>query len=304
MHRRLAWDDLLYVLAVGRGGSLSGAARQLKVTHSTVYRRIGRIEEQLQVRLFDRLRDGYAPTPAGEAMVALATRLDEDILSLERKLAGEDLRPSGTLRVTTTETLVPTVTPLCGAFRRIYPEITLELVTGKEMLNLSRRDADVALRPTVQPDETLVGRRLCTIAFAVYGSKTYLAATGGPDLDRNHEWIGFDDTLSHLLAYGWVARNVSPGRIGFRASSVEAVVEAAAAGLGLALIPCYMADRRPQLVRCTDVVEQAGTGLWLLTHQDLRHTTRVRAFTDFIASELVRLKPLMEGKLARATDAR
>ncbi len=298
MHRRLAWDDLLYVLAVGRSGSLSGAARDLKVTHSTVYRRIGRIEEQLQVRLFERLRDGYAPTPAGEAMVSLATRLDDDILALERRLAGEDLRPSGTLRVTTTETLIPTIMPLCGAFRRAYPEIVLELVSGKAMLNLSRRDADVALRPTVQPDESLVGRRLCTIAFAVYGAQDYLAATGGADLDRNHEWIGLDDTLSHLLAYGWLQRNVSPSRIGFRSSSIEAVVEAAAAGLGLALIPCYMAARHPQLVRCTDVIDEAGTGLWLLTHQDLRHTTRVRAFTDFIAAELSRLKPQMEGRAA------
>lgn len=300
MHRRLAWDDLLYVLAVGRTGSLSGAARELKVTHSTVYRRIGRIEEQLQVRLFERMRDGYAPTPAGEAMVSLATRLDDDILALERRLAGEDLRPSGILRVTTTETLIATIAPICGAFRRLYPEIMLELAAGKEMLNLSRRDADVALRPTVQPDESLVGRRLCTIAFAVYGSDTYLAGTGGAQLDPDHEWIGYDETLSHLLAYRWQLRNVDPMRIGFRASSVEAVVEAAAAGLGMALIPCYMAEVRPQLVRCSEVIAEAGTGLWLLTHQDLRHTTRVRAFIDHVSGELARLKPLMEGAAFRA----
>ena len=300
MHRSLAWDDLLYVLSVGRTGSLSAAARDLGVTHSTVFRRIGKIEAQLRVRLFDRLRDGYAPTAAGETMIALAAEMDEDIVALERRLAGEDLRPSGTLRVTTTDTLIITVAPLLAKFRGLYPEIRVELVTGNEMLNLSRRDADVALRPTANPDETLVGRRLAGVAFAVYGSKQYLAAVGGGDLNRNHEWVGFDDSLSHLAAYAWLKRNADPERVAMRATSFMAILEGVANGMGLAVLPCYIAARRPELVRVSEPLPDVTTDLWLLVHDDLRHAARVRAFVDFIGGEFARLRPLLEGREAKA----
>jgi DNA-binding transcriptional LysR family regulator len=297
MHRSLAWDDLLYVLSVGRTGSLSGAARELKVNHSTVFRRIGLIEEQLGVRLFDRRRDGYAPTAAGEAVIEMAARLDEDVVALERRLAGEDLRPSGTVRVTTTDTMIDTVTPLCGAFRRAYPEICVELITGNQFLNLSRRDADVALRPSSQPPDTLHGRRLASIAFTVYGAKAYLAATGGPDLGRAHEWIGLDDSLSHLSAHAWLKANVAPDRIGFKASSFVAVQQAARAGMGLALLPCYMADAVPELERVCPPIPELSTDFWLLVHEDLRRTARVRAFIDFVAAEMAKLRPRIEGVL-------
>lgn len=295
MHRSLAWDDLLYVLSVGRSGSLSGAARALKVNHSTVFRRIGQIEEQLGVRLFDRQRDGYTPTAAGEAVIALADRMDEDVTALERRLAGEDLRPSGTVRVTTTDTMIPTVTPMCGAFRRIYPEICVELVTGNQFLNLSRRDADVALRPSLEPPENLHGRRLASLAFAIYGSPAYLAAAGGADLARAHQWVGLDETLSHLSAYRWISETVSPERIGFKASSFVAVQEAARAGMGLAILPCYMAEPFADLTRIGDPVPELTTAFWLLVHEDLRRTARVRAFIDFIAAEMAKLRPMMEG---------
>jgi DNA-binding transcriptional LysR family regulator len=295
MHRSLAWDDLLYVLSVGRSGSLSGAARALKVNHSTVFRRIGAIEEQLGVRLFDRHRDGYAPTAAGEAVIDLAGKLDEDVLALERRLAGEDLRPNGTVRVTTTDTMIGRITPLCGAFRRLYPEICVELITGNQFLNLSRRDADVALRPSLHPPETLHGRRLSSIAFTAYGSPAYLAATGGPDLSRAHEWIGLDDTLSHLTSHRWIKENVEPERVGFKASSFMAVQEAARNGIGLALLPCYMADPLPDLERVCPPIPELATDFWLLVHEDLRRTARVRAFIDFTTTEMAKLRPLFEG---------
>jgi DNA-binding transcriptional LysR family regulator len=295
MHRSLAWDDLLYVLSVGRAGSLSGAARALRVNHSTVFRRIGAIEEQMGVRLFDRRRDGYVPTAAGEAVVALAEEMDQQVVALERKLSGEDLRPSGTVRVTTTDTLISTVTPLCGKFRRAYPEICIELATGNEFLNLSRRDADVALRPSKHPPENLHGRRIASIAFAVYGSRRYLAAAGGTDLSRAHEWIALDDTLSHLAVHAWIRQNVPPEWISFRASSFIAVLEAARAGMGLGILPCYLADPVAELQRASAPMPELATDFWLLVHEDLRRTARVRAFTDFVYAEFARLRPRLEG---------
>jgi DNA-binding transcriptional LysR family regulator len=295
----LAWDDLLYVLAIGRTGSLSGAARELGVNHATVYRRINKVEEQLRVRLFDRQRDGYAPTAAGEAMIALAAEMDEDVVALERRLAGEDLRPTGTVRVTTTDTLISTVVPMLSKFRVVYPEINIELVTGNQMLNLSRRDADVAIRPTTKPDESLVGRKLATLAFAVYGSSPYLAAVGGSDLSRNHKWVGFDDSLSHLSSYVWLRQNVPADRVTFRSTAFMAIIEAVAQGMGLGILPCYLADLRPDLVRCSELLPEVATDLWLLVHEDMRHAARVRAFVDFIAVEMAQMRPLFQGEANR-----
>ena len=293
MHRALAWDDLLYVLAIGRAGSLSGAARALGVNHATVYRRVGKIEEQLAVRLFDRQRDGYAPTAAGEAMIALAEEMDERVVGLERRLAGEDMRPSGTLRVTTTETFIGTLVPMLARFCAEYPEIDVELVTGNQMLNLSRRDADVAIRPTMRPDQTLVGRKLAALAFAVYGSREYVAAIGG-DLSRAQRWVGFDEALSHLSACAWLRDNVAPERVAFRSTSFLAIVEAVAQGFGMGVLPCYLADERPKLVRCSDLLSEVATDLWLLVHDDIRHAARVRAFVDFIVLAIQAIRPSLE----------
>lgn len=294
MHRQLAWDDLLYVLNVGRTGSLSGAARALRVNHSTVFRRIGSIEAHLGVRLFDRHRDGYVPTAAGETVIKMAEQLDEEVIALERKLSGEDLRPSGTVRVTTTDTLIETVVALCRDFQGVYPEICVELVTGNEFLNLSRRDADVALRPSLTPPEGLHGRRISSIAFAPYGSTSYLALAGGSGLERAHRWIGVDETLSHLTVHTWLQENVQEDRIGFKASSFLAMRAACVQGMGLALLPCYIADPIPELQRVAPPIESIATDFWLLVHKDIRRTARVRVFIDFAFAQLVKLRPAME----------
>lgn len=298
MHNSVEWDDLRFVLAVGRSGSLSGAARALHVNHSTVFRRIGAVEQKLGVRLFDRQRDGYAPTAAGEAAIAQAAEIDDRMVVLERRLAGQDLRPSGTVRVTTTDTLIEVVVPLCAKFRTLYPEITIDLVTGNQMLNLSRRDADVAIRPSVNPPEELHGRRIGSIALAPYASRSYLAATGGGGVDRMHQWIGLDDSLSHLGAYRWLRENVAADRIAFQSSAFLAARTAALCDMGAAILPCYLADGFDQLVRVADPLPELGTDLWLLVHEDLSRTARVRAMLDFFAVELSRLRDCFEGRLS------
>src|SRR5579864_5811322 len=154
MNREMSWDDLRLVLAIARRGTLSGAARQLGVTHSTVFRRLEAIERNTGARLFDRFRDGYAPTAAGDAMAAVAARIGEDVLELERRLSGQDLRPSGVVRLTTTDTLALAVAmPHLAAFRAAYPEIRLEIAVTNVVADLRRRDADIALRPTPDPPE-------------------------------------------------------------------------------------------------------------------------------------------------------
>src|SRR5829696_4277791 len=168
--RNLAWDDFRLVKAIADARGLAGAAERLGVNHSTMFRHLGQIEDALGVALFERHRTGYALTTAGEEMVALAERMDEDETAFTRKLAGRELSPAGELRVTTSDSLlVHLLTPLLARFRGQCPDVQLDIILGNQALNLSKRDADVAIRASDSPPETLVGRRVARIAWALYG---------------------------------------------------------------------------------------------------------------------------------------
>jgi DNA-binding transcriptional LysR family regulator len=166
----LAWDDFRLVKTIAEAKGLAGAAERLGVNHSTVFRRLGQLEEDLGVKLFERHRTGYALTAAGEEMALLAERMEEDVATFARKLAGQAVSPAGELRVTTNDTLlVHLLTPLFARFAKACPDVRLDVVLANQALNLSKRDADVAIRATDNPPETLVGRRVATIAWAIYG---------------------------------------------------------------------------------------------------------------------------------------
>jgi DNA-binding transcriptional LysR family regulator len=300
MHRSMNWDDLHLVLAVFREGTLSGAARRLNVTHSTVFRRLGAIEEKIGVRLFERFRDGYAPTPAGETAAASAARLEDEVLTLERKLSGQDLRPSGTVRITTTDTLAAMVTRHLPAMRDLHPEIQLEIAISNAMANLTRREAEIAIRPTPAPPEILVGRRVADIAHAIYGSRAYLSRRDGKELSA-HDWIGLDDALAGTVMAQWMEENLRATKFACRVDALPALRDAALAGLGLAVLPCYVGDRVAGLRRLLPrVLADARSTLWLLTHDDLKRTARIRATLDFLAKALALERALLEGKRSRS----
>lgn len=285
------WDDLRLFLAVARAGTLSGAAREIGVNHSTVFRRIGAFEETLGVRLFDRLPNGYALTAAGEAMQESALRVEEEIAALDRRVTGQDLRLSGVVRITTVDMLAQGLLPRhLLAFRRAYPGIEIELTVGNATLNLTRREADVALRVGNQPPETLVGRRVGRLAFAIYGASD-AGETREPLAEQS--WIGFDAEHAPLVrAFAGFLPDAHPA---FRVNSVAAAIAAARAGLGLATLPCAVADLDPDLTRIAPLPESFTLDLWLLTHEDLRRTARIRAFLDFMAETLAQEAPLLEG---------
>ena len=296
----LDWDNLRYVLAVADAGSLAGAARQLGVNHTTVLRRLGAFEEQLGVRLFERLPTGYVLTAGGEELIAAARHIDDTVTTLERKLTGQDLRLSGTVRVTTTDTLMGSILPaILAAFRTAHPGIQLEIALSNSMLNLSKRDADVAIRPAKNPPESLVGRQVAKIAFAVYGSPDYLAKHNGADLAA-HQWVAPDDSLADTSVAAWMRSELRGGEVVLRADSLLALRQAAEAGFGLAALPCYLGEASAGLVRAHPPISAMETALWILTHEDLRHTARIRAFIEFVAATLSRHRPLLEGDEARS----
>jgi DNA-binding transcriptional LysR family regulator len=298
----LPWDDFRLVKAIADSRSLTGAAEILQVNHSTVFRRLGDIEKRLGAPLFERHRTGYGLTTAGEEMVALAERMERDVTSFTRKLAGQTLTPSGEVRVTTNDTLlVHLLMPVLAAFRRAYPDIRVDMVLSNQALNLSKRDADIAIRATDDPPETLVGRRVATLTWSVYGRrKDFPDLDAGALCDRrrliDYDWVSLGDQFGHLKAARFVRDTVPPEKIALKLNTVLGLTEAVQEGVGIGPLPCFIADRKPDLVRLCEPNADFGTGLWLLTHPDLRASPRIRAFLDCAAAELVRVRSLIEGE--------
>lgn len=292
----LSWDDFRYVKAIADSRSLGGAAQSLGVNHSTVFRRLGQIEHQLGSRLFERGRAGYSLTPSGEDMVRLAERVSEDITAFERKVTGQDLRPSGELRITSSDmVLLHLLTDVLVGFRRAYPEIIIEVVVSNVMLNLSKRDADVAVRATYQAPEALTGRRIARIAWAVYGAKARTSKPFDPASDvARHHWVGFADHVAIARAVKWLKDRGGEDRIVYKVNTMLGLAEAVAGGMGLALLPSYIGDTVPGLARLSPPLPELEGELWLLTHPDLRNTARVRAFLDFCATEMAKRRKILE----------
>lgn len=304
----VAWDDFRLIKAIAEARSLPAAAELIGLNHSTVFRRLGQIEEGLGTRLFERHRSGYVPTPAGEEMAALAERLETDIAGFTRRLAGREILPAGELRVTTNDSLlVELLTPLFAAFMKQCPDIKLDVLLGNQALNLSKRDADVAIRATDNPPENLIGRRAAKIGWALYGRATDFPE--GPPADPSEltqqRWISLGDQFSNFKVVQYRQKHIPAEQTVYKLNTVLGLAEAVEAGIGIGFLPCFIADKRPALIRLAQPQTGYAADLWLLTHPDLRHSPRVRLFLDFMAQELTKLRPLMEGSPAgrEATEA-
>jgi DNA-binding transcriptional LysR family regulator len=294
---RANWEDLRYVLAVAQGGSVAAAARTLSVNHTTVLRRLAACEARLGVRLFDRLPTGYALTPVGAAVIAPLRDVDAAIHDIERRIAGADLRLSGIVRLATTDTLMATVLPYALArVRRRYPGIGLEISTANAFAILTRREADIAVRPTANPPEGLIGRRIASVGFAIYAAPAYLDATDILRPLEAHDWIGPDETLRDVALARWMRGRLPGLEPHVRADSLVSMSDLASAGLGIAVLPCYLGDASPGLRRVPGQDRlDLGTALWLLTHEDLRHVPRIAAVIDALGDALRSAASLLEG---------
>lgn len=297
------WNDFRLVLAVRRAGGLTAAAKALGIDHSTAFRRLNGIEARLAVRLFERLPGGsYQATEAGERMAAAAERMEDEALALDRDLVGQDRLLSGRLRVTSSETLAQArLTEHIASFRRVHPGIEVELVVDNRVLSLSRREADVALRPVRPKEGDLWGRKLADVGWTIYGRKAALGDPGnllaGPgDLGR-HSLIGWEEAHLGIRAAEWLAHNAPSTAFVYRSNSLVNQLVAAKSGIGLALLPCYLGDPEPELARVLDgpVAELTGE-LWIVTHADLKGTARVRAFFDVVGEGLASERALFEGR--------
>jgi DNA-binding transcriptional LysR family regulator len=283
MNSSLDWDDYRIILQITDAGSLAKAASLAGLSHPTMFRRINAIEERLGVRLFDRFRTGYRPTLAGEALVATAREIAELATTAERRLAGQDLRPAGKVRIATTDTLFHgLLAPEISRLRKLEPDITLEVVVSNEVSDLSRREADIALRPVLSPEQHLVGRKLGVIRQAVYGHKELLAENKAKNRLEAMPWIGPARSMNYNQLQVWMGKNGFDAACVCRIDTVLGMYRAVQQGTGVAVLPAYLAGQDPDLSRHGKFVDEMAADLWLLTHPDLRQTARIRAVLDHL----------------------
>ncbi|WP_153773373.1 LysR family transcriptional regulator [Pseudomonas sp. MNR3A] len=293
----LCWDDLRIVKAIADHGNLVAAATALQVNHSTVSRHLTALETCLGVCLFDRRRSGYVATDAGSELVALAGRLELEILSVARRVSGHAQGLKGELRMTTSDALLlDFLTPIVARFQTANPQIRIEVSVGNSALNLARGESDIAFRATLAPPENLFGRKVATIAWAVYGRKPVqpLPMPQAREL-VGMPWVSYGKGLSGLRAFDFVEQTVAAEQVIYRSDSVAGVAAAIAAGIGVGLLPCMHGDLQPGLVRLSPVQPEVYDELWILTHPDIRKSGRVHAFMQHCAEAIIARRDFIEG---------
>ncbi|WP_104017925.1 LysR family transcriptional regulator [Roseovarius nitratireducens] len=293
--RELDWDQLRIFLAVHRGRSVRAAAQLLRVSHSTVSRRLTELETGLGARLFNRGPDGFVLTAVGEAALPRAERAETEILGLQRDIFGQDARLSGTVRITMPPVFAERlIMPHLAEFAARYPDVRLEIIPTYALSDLSRRDADIAVRFQEKPDQYLFGRRLPRFADAIYAAPEYVAAHRFDGEAPTATWLGWGDS-EDLPA--WVADTPFPRcRVWHDCADPLAQVEAAKAGMGMAVLPCLIGDPEPGLVRVMGQPPYKGRQGWVLTHPDLKTTERVRFCVRFICEAVDRHADLVTGE--------
>lgn len=283
----MQWDDLRFVLAISRSTGLNSAAKLLGMNPSSVYRRMEALENNMGVRLFERLRSGYRLTVAGEELAEAAARIEVEALDVERRVLGTDMRLQGTIRLSVSEALLMhLLADLVQDFRAEYPDVVLEVALSDRYVDLSRRDADIVIRATASPPEHLVGRSVGHVNGAAYAAKHYLDAQGRDLPISAYDWIGYGGELATFSQARWTERNVQAQQVRMRFDSISAVHDAVARGLGCAALPCFVADQDPLLERLPGTFEKSDVQLWVLTHADLRNSARIRAGLMFFGQRL------------------
>lgn len=289
------WDDLRIFLAVARAPSLTRAAQQLGVNQSTVSRRLAALERALDTQLVVRVAGGHALTAAGTELLATASNVSDEIALIDERVAGGNARLGGRLRVTCTDNFSNSyLAPHFARFAAEHPGIELEVITRYQHLSLARHEADVAIRTTVTPPETLIGRRLFRFALAVYGAADYVARLQPRPDPASLSWIGWESEAYNRLM---ITDHFPGAQIRHRVDSLLDMRSLVRAGLGVAMIGCFAADPDSGLRRVyPEPITRNRMDLWLLWHPDVRRVARVRAFIAFMTDTFIADRALFEGR--------
>lgn len=279
---KINWNDLRYILAVGRNGSLSRAARSLGVNETTVARRIAAVEETLGVQLFDKVQVGrLPPTRAGELVVAHAERIERQVIDLSNQVAGADAAVAGNVRLTAVPILANRVLiPASGSLLERYPELRVEIVADFRDLSLTKREADIALRlsaPNKAAGNAVLTRKIGVLEYGVYATATLDAEAA-----LRLPWITYEPAMGHIPQAKWIMDEIENSArpiAGIALNDAEGILRAVQAGLGRSLLPCMVADSVPELRRIPGARDEEPylRELWVLTHPDQRSLARIGA---------------------------
>ena len=292
------WNDLRFFLAVHQGGSLNAAAKALKVTKATVSRRLAALEEALGAKLFDRKPNGLAPTAAGQEAIAAAEGIAVQMEELaERVSSASDDKVRGVVRLTAAPWLAArTIIPALPMLKQRHPDLDVQLLSTNALVNLSQREADLAIRNVRPTHKSLTARKVGRLGGCVYGSRLYVERRGAPQSRaevRGHDVLTYEG-LGGMPGFEWICEPAVGGNIVFSANDPEALVSAATAGLGLTAVPCMLGDKSPSLMR----IEGLGVSycdMFVVARAPQRALRRIRVVSDFIAETFQTYRPLIEG---------
>ena len=299
LDRTVDWARLPYFLAVARSGSLRAAAETLGGTHATVDRNLRALETAYGVRLFDRTKTGLHMTPAGEALLPLAEEAEESVIAARRRLQGLDREASGLVRVSIPTPFASSIFPeILAQFERQHPDIELNIAVTNRFEDLTRAETDVSIRIAHQVDDDVVGRKVLQYASGIYASQDYIDrafATAGAK-GEGLQWIGWGDSAG---LPDWVRSSPFPkARIRYTLRSPALIANMVEAGMGMSYLPCWATHSLDGLVMVPGTEPYLDRSLWILLHSDLRRTTRVRLFVDFVAAELKSRRAIFTGPMA------
>jgi DNA-binding transcriptional LysR family regulator len=284
------WDDLRHFLAAYRNGSLARAARELGCEYTTVGRRVAALEAALGTALFVRTPEGLKPTDAAGDLMPLAEQIEEATHAIARRAAGRDERIDGVVRLTCAEGFSTYIVDQLADLRARHPDLVVDIIADLRLLDLVRGEADIALRLSPTDQRDLITRTLAPMPWRMFASEAYVARRGVPSLVtdlRGHEVVGYDDVLAHVPGARWLAEHLDGATVVLRGNNAHAVRDAAAAGLGVAVLPHFFAAREPRLRPVADDILGSRT-LTLVVHPALTQVARVRAVIDFLVEAVTR----------------
>lgn len=300
----LDWNDLRYLVAVADQGSTLKAGKSLRVSQTTVARRIAALEEELGLSLFDRRAAGYALTPDGEALLRHARQVAASAEQFAQVASSRTRDLSGTVRLTTQDIYTVLLAPMLRELHEKHPEIMIELDEGQSLRDLSAGEADIALRSVAKPEGAgVVGRNLGPDDWTLYCSRAYAEANGTPTTReqlKQHAFIGGGGGGLWRAYSAWLHDLGLEDQVVMQYGSATGMLSAIRSGLGIAVMPCIVADAEPDLVCCIPPKPGQSRSLWLLTHERVRHNPSVRAVIDFLYDRLTRHVRMLEKRRAAA----
>lgn len=291
MNSDLNWEDLKYFLALAKHGKLQHAAKALQSNHTTVYRRIKSFEEKTNRKFFNSTPTGYILTMAGEKLLQEILDLEERMDGINRYLDGIDDSLHGNITLTTTSSMAMSVMPkILANLKQKAPDLMIELKVSAGFFNLTKREADIAIRPCLTPPEHLIGKNLGKVQFALFASEDYLkhSPTNAKVINNltQHQLLCLDHNFSHLLSKQWFDKFIKEQKNIYYVDDLTVMARLCAEGLGLAVLPTYFTNVYPNLKQVYKPKEFIGSNLWLLTHKDISKTQKIKFCMELLSREL------------------